>query len=419
MRCSDLRSDKSSQPVSGMNTSSPGSAGLEQIVAFRLAGHHLSARLPSGSLLSAAAACAMQNTPPGSAGLALHARVSGLSQREVDAALLEAKTLLQVWSLRAAPHVIPTADASLFTLGLLPPDEESTRAFIYGVVPALEKIGISAMQVVDLCATALLAELNGRALTKDELGLRLAARIVPLLTAPQREAWGMQSWYAAGQSLGESVVRFALPLLSLRGLCCHAGRAGGKAYHARVDQWLDAPLPRGEPDQARAGLVRRYLRAYGPSTVEEFAGWAGISPIQAGRSWALVEPELAPVWVRGRQTWLLEGDLPTLAFPPQPAGVRLLPPHDPYLQMRDRATLVSDTARRRRIWRAVGSPGVVLANGQVVALWRGVKKGGRLRVSVEAFEPLEPSLRVEVEIELEALAAFRGCQTVDVEFSGS
>lgn len=359
----------------------------------------------------------MQNTPPGSAGLALHARIGGLTPGEVDAALLESKALLQAWSLRAAPHVFPTADASLFTLGLLPPDEESTRAFIYGVVPALDKIGISAMQVVDLCATALLAELNGQSLTKDELGLRLSARIVPLLTAPQREAWGTQSWYAAGQSLGESVVRFALPLLSLRGLCCHAGRAGGKAYHARTDRWLGSPLPDNILDQARAGLVRRYLRAYGPSTVGDFAGWAGVSPIQAALAWALVQAELVEIQFERRQTWLLEADLPALESPPQPAGVRLLPPHDPYLKTRDRATLVAEKPLQRRIWRAVGSPGAVLENGRIVAIWRVLKKGPRLDLKVEVFEPLAPAQRDEVEIEAAALAAFRECRSVQVEYT--
>lgn len=56
--------------------------------------------------------------------------------------------------------------------------------------------------------------------------------------------------------------------------------------------------------------------------------------------------------------------------PPGPAGVRLLPPYDSYLDQRDRETLLPDKALHRRVWRILGNPGVVLADGHIVRLWR-------------------------------------------------
>ena len=66
----------------------------DQVLAFRLAQHHLSQRLSRGSQVEVAGACGIQNTPPGAAALALHARVTGLTPTDVERALAVDKTLL-------------------------------------------------------------------------------------------------------------------------------------------------------------------------------------------------------------------------------------------------------------------------------------------------------------------------------------
>lgn len=170
----------------------------------------------------------------------------------------------------------------------MPTDEASIRFFIGGVEPALDKIGISATELVRITSEALDRGLDGRSLTKKELGIELAERVARQLKAQQLAAWWSPSWYASDQSLGESAIRFALPIMALQGLCCHAERRGDQAYLRRTDQWLGAPLPGESLEQARAELVRNYLHCYGPSTVEHLAGWAGIAPAQA--SWLRIGP---------------------------------------------------------------------------------------------------------------------------------
>lgn len=171
---------------------------------------------------------------------------------------------------------------------------------------------------------------------------------------------------------------------------------------------------RVEPDEARAELVRRYLRSYGPSTARHFAEWAGISPKQADRAWKLVDRELAEVDFAGRRVWLCERDMPDLMSPPDPTGVRLLPPHDAYLNQRDRETLVPDGALRRRLWRAIGNPGVVLVDGQVAGTWRPRKRGDRLTITVESFAPLAAGAREETAAEADLIGALRECAVTEV-----
>jgi hypothetical protein len=120
------------------------------VIAFRLGAHGLTERLDEDALLDAAGRCGIQNSPPGSALLALHARVRNLTRERVDGAVAEEKSLLQTWSMRGAPFYFPTADAPVFTTGVLPPSEEAMRRFLPGVVRALDTLDLSLTEAADL-----------------------------------------------------------------------------------------------------------------------------------------------------------------------------------------------------------------------------------------------------------------------------
>ncbi len=381
------------------------------MLAFRLQAHALAQRLPADALLEAAGACGIQNTPPGSAALALHARVRDLTPADFDRALAGEKTLLQVWSLRASPYAVPTRDAAVFTTGVLPEDEPSLRFFIRGAGPYLDLFGLSAADVVARTAEALLEVLDGRELTKNELGVLLAQHLSKDIPPEQLELWNAPDGMT---HYGESLVRFALSIVALQGLFCFAPWKRSAATFLLIDQWLGAPLPASDPCRARAELVRRYLSCYGPSTPEDFAEWAGIAPDQAHRTWQLVEPELACVTVGGRQAWLNGRDLLRLQAPLEPRGVRFLPPHDPYLLDRDRETLLPDKALHPFLWRSAGSPGALLVDGRLVAAWRPQKKGTRLRITIYPLGCTSNEIQADLEVEAALLAPFRGCTSVEV-----
>jgi hypothetical protein len=345
----------------------------EQILASRLSGHHLDQRLPAGSLLEAAGACGIQNTPPGSATVSLFARVEGLNLEDVERALVEDKRLVQVWAMRHSAWVVPSQDMAVFTLGLLPDDEESMRFFLYGLADHVEG---SALEAVEAMASALHRELDGHVLTKREMGAALLPH-APDYLKPHLEP-------SLFTSFGATIAR----PVALRGLFVFAPRTGNEASFVRADQWLGA-FPHADPASARAELVRRYLSFYGPATPEDFAAWAGISQAQAER-WSALAGHEAPL----ERSFL-------------PSGVRLLPPHDPYLGQRPRDQLVADADVRKRIWKPSGMPGTVLADGEIAAIWRQQKKGKRLALTIEPFAAVD---REAVEAEAAALGAFLGLE---------
>lgn len=386
----------------------------DEVVAFRLRSHHLHERSEDDGLIDAAGRCAVQNSPPGSALLALSARVRDISQDRLDEAVAEEKSLLQTWCMRGAPFYFPTLDAPVFTTGVLPPTETARRHLVPGVEPALEQLDMTLDEAVDLVGAEISDVLAGRLLAIDELGSELAGRITPQLSDRQRTTWQEEGPYAAGQPLGEGVVHFCIRILTLQRLVCFAPRAGNKAPFVLVDEWLDEPIPDVDPEVARAELLRRYLRSYGPSTRADFAAWVGVRTGDSDAWWRPVQGELSEVDFGGA-SWVLTDDLDALRSATAPTGVRLLPPRDPYTQLRDRATIV-DEAHHREVWRAQGGPGTVLIDGEIAGTWRPRKRGQRLTITVEPFAPLSARDRERLEDEAERIGPLRGASSVDVGY---
>jgi hypothetical protein len=340
--------------------------------------------------------------------------VQGIAQERVVAAIAEDKSLLQTWSMRGAPFLFPTADAPVFTAGVLPPTEEAMRHFIPGVEQAVDRLGIPLARAVELCGAEIDAVLSHRRLAINGLGQELARRIALRLTPDQRLLWEAEGPYAPGQPLGEAVVHFCLRILTLQGQVCFAPRDGNQAPFVLVREWLGHAITGTHPDTARAELLRRYLRCYAPSTRAGFAAWLGIEAGDTGPWWDLVRDELTAVEFGGT-AWILTEDLPALRSAPPADGVRLLPPHDPYTQMRDRETIVA-REHQRELWRPVGDPGAVLISGQIAGTWRPRKDGRKLTVAITAFHPVSAPDEELLHREAQQIAALRGAASADVVF---
>lgn len=386
----------------------------ETVIAFRLASHHLDVRLGEGDLLTAAGACGIQNTPPGSALLALDARVDGI-EAEAVARTVEDRSMLLTWSMRGAPYLFPTVDADVYTTGVLPPTERASRHFVPGVEQAVDRLGLTLTESVDLVAAATREVLPGRQLAIDELGAEVAELVAPRLTDPQREVWLEEGPYAAGQPIGEAVVHFCVRVLALRRVVCFAPRAGNKAPFVLTEEWLGRQVEEADPAASRAQLLRRYLRCYGPSSRGDFAAWLGVRAGDVDPWWGCLEDELVEVDV-GRRAWLLAADLDTLRTSTKPTGVRLLPPRDPYTQLRDRETIL-DKAHHRDVWRTSGDPGTVLVDGEIVGIWRPRKRGRELRLELTSFQALSRRRKDALAAEAERIGPLREASSVAVDFA--
>jgi hypothetical protein len=359
----------------------------EQVLAYRVAAHHLHERLPAGSEGEAAAVIGLQDFPPGLAASALSARVA-------DA---DIEALVIVYTFRGAAVAVPREDVAVFTVGLAPPDEAAARTLVGTAVDSLDPVGISATDALDRVSDAVADALAGDPLERDDFHQALRDRL------PEELLW----WCRGCQS--HHVHPSLWRATGIRGVLAVAGRRG------RVTVFGAPPKLRGVR-KAPAELTRRFLHAYGPATPADLAAWAGIAPAHARALLDGIAGETEEVDFGGRGALVLAADADALASPPVASGVRLLPPFDPYLDQRDRSTLWPDPAVRKRARSGIGAPGVLLVDGGVAGLWRPQKKGKRLVVNVE---PLSRAARragdaIEAEAEAQVLAPHRGASSANV-----
>jgi hypothetical protein len=357
----------------------------EQARAFRLARHHLHERAATPE---EAAVAGLQDTPPGSAATALAARAE-TGPEGLDA-------LVVVFSLRGAPMAVAPADQAAFTLGMEPPDEKAAQAMLASAWPALE--GVTAIEALDRVSEAVADALRDGPLAKDDFHQALRERLPSELL-----------WWCRG--CGSHHVHPSLwRRTGVRGVLAVVGRDGRSPVFGTPPE----PPPVADPG---AELARRFVHAYGPATPHLLSWWAGITPRHGRALWARIEDELVEVELDGEQRWALARDEAALADPPAARGVRLLPGLDPLAGAKDRELLVPEEAVRKRIWRMLGGPGMVLADGEVAGLWRPAKKGRRLVVTVEPLVPALKRRADELAAEAERLAPFRGAERGELEWA--
>jgi Winged helix DNA-binding domain len=115
-----------------------------------------------------------------------------------------------------------------------------------------------------------------------------------------------------------------LVLATLRGLTVRGPMRGGEQAFVLVRDWLGAPPPPMDREQALALLARRYLAGHDPADARDLAKWAGLPLGDARRGLAAIAPGLAE-----RDDGLASLAAPEEA-PPVP-DVRLLGAFDPLL----------------------------------------------------------------------------------------
>ena len=354
-----------------------------QALSFRVRRHHLAKRLDASGI-EAAAVVGLQDTPPGSAAVALAARADALPE-----ALDE---LVLVPSVRGAPLAVARRDLPVFTAGLEPPDEEAARAVVGNAWKSLD--GIAAMEALDRVSEAVHDSLRDGPLPRDDFHQALRERL------PAELLW----WCRGCQS--HHVHPSLWRATGIRGVLAIVGREGRSAV-------FGLPPESPELEDPGAELARRFLRAYGPARPRLFADWAGLAGSHARALWERAGP-LVALDLDGTRAWILAGDEDALHEGADIRGVRLLPNLDPLNAGRDRELLVPDAGVRKRIWTVLGGRGVVLVAGRVAGLWRPAKQGKRLVVTAEPLGKLSRAARDGLSAEAERIAPFRGAAAAEV-----
>jgi hypothetical protein len=180
------------------------------------------------------------------------------------------------------------------------------------------------------------------------------------------------------------------------------GRAG-QSLHTSAEHWLGPAAAADQPGpEALAGLVTRYLGAFGPATARDVAAWSGLTGTRA------VMEELRPSLVAFRDEQGAElFDLPSAPRPGEeaPAPVRLAAEFDNLLLSHADRSRVVHPGHLKRFYTINGIfPGSVLIDGFVAGMWRLVRAKSTATLTVELFGPARE--RDQVAQEAERMLAF-------------
>ena len=343
----------------------------------RLDRHGLSAPVRGGPAEAVAAMCGAHAQVLSAAELSIGLRVAGATRSDVRDALWNERTLVKTFGPRGTVHLLPTHELPLWTGALDAIPRPANR------MPA--GAGLTEDQTDEVVAAVAEALVDAE-LSIDELTAAVVARTGSWAADPVMPAFGgmWPRW------------RQAMHLAAHRGVLCFGPNRGRNVTYTSPQRWLPGFRPAPAPD-ALAGLVRRYLHAYGPATPQQFAQW-----LSAPRRWAAelfdsLAGELQLLDVGGTLAWVPAGDTAPGTVPPH--GVRLLPYFDAYtVGCHPREQLFPGPAAQRALSGGqAGNFAVLLIDGTVAGVWHLRRSGRRLSITVEPLNALTAAERRDLD----------------------
>jgi hypothetical protein len=197
---------------------------------------------------------AVQGQDARGARLAIRARSSGLTARDVDRSLTEDRSLIITWLCRGTLHLVAAPDYPwLHAL--------TTPQLFTGNARRLAQEGVTPADAERAVAVVERSLADEGPLTREQLRVRIAR---------------------AGVRTERQALVHLLGLACLRGFAVRGPMVGRQHAYVLVRDWLgeDKPVPR---ERALAELARRYLVGHGPADERDLAKWAGL-PLRDARA---------------------------------------------------------------------------------------------------------------------------------------
>jgi len=305
--------------------------------------------------------------------LGLWTRLAGFERAALTAAL-HARRVVRATAWRGTLHLLTADDLRTFRGSLQEMLSRGMRSVLGGRVEGLDMVALLAEARGFFAAKpasfeAARAHLATRFPVDDARFLGYAVRThLPLVQVPDDSAWGFPA----------------------------------AADFALAEQWLGQEIPTG--NAGLPALVRRYLAAFGPASIQDAQNWSGIGGLRA--TFAALRGELATFRdARGRELF----DLPDAPRPEEatPAPVRFLPEYDNLvLGHDDRRRIVADAHRPRLVTKNLQVPATFLIDGFVAGTFKVERKKKTATLALTPFGKLLKKDQRALEAEGDALLAF-------------
>jgi uncharacterized protein YcaQ len=191
------------------------------------------------------------------------------------------------------------------------------------------------------------------------------------------------------------------------GLICYGPEQNNKATFVRADRWLPKQKVVAEAE-AKQILLRRYLQAFGPATLQDFARWMGLPMPEAKEVWISQQAELVEVGGEDEKRFILREDYNELLDGKiDEQTLRLLAHFDAYLLGHADKNHLVDASNYKQVYRNQGwiSP-VILLDGRVIGIWSYQRRGNNWLLEIEPFEKFSKTAQAKIAAEAASLGEF-------------
>lgn len=348
----------------------------------RLTRRHLLADGPNQDVAGATAQLVgLHATDPATPYLTLWARLPGFGVGDLDHALYEARSVAKHLAMRRTLWVFATADLALVQPSCSDRVADNERRRL---VADLEKSGVADDGGAWLAAAS--AAVLGHLAEHGHASARELRAALPELAGSYDPAPG-KTWGGLGP-----VSPRVMTVMGVRGDLIRGPNEGAwttsRPRWLLTTDWLGAPVVPAAPDEARAVMIRKWLRAFGPATEADVKWWFGhtLTWTRAGlRDVGAVEVELEGSAAPG---YALPDDLEP--EPPVEPWCALLPGLD-VTTMGWQARDWYLGAHREQVFDRNGNAGpTAWCDGRVVGGWRQDADG---RVEVQILEDVGAAAR--------------------------
>jgi hypothetical protein len=344
----------------------------EQIHAFRLRRHHLLDQSAKDLVTICRDVCGVQAQIMSAAQLQLWARNHAITSEMVNDALWKTRSLVKTSLMRQTLHLVPADEFPLYIAA-----HKNARAKAVLSIMARCKI---TREEADALSALILEELKAGPAPRAAITAAVRPKVSKRLRVWMDKVW--------------SIVR--LPVIE--GLVCYGPGEGNQATFIRTEHWLPAQsrvdAVKFDEVQAQKELFRKYLRAYGPATLHDFAHWSLISMAEVRALRPLLDSEIA----EHNGLLLLREDMRILqATSPELNSVHLLPYFDVYLLAHRFKEHFLKPRFYKRVYRNQGwiSP-VILINGEIAGVWNYKLARKTLEIEIELFARIGSRTRRQI-----------------------
>ncbi len=357
-----------------------------QVNSWRLERHHLLHRARRKDISTVVSdVCGIQAQVLSAAELALRARVEGITQRDVRGALWEDHSVVKTWCMRGTLHLLATSDLPTYVAAL--------KTKLPGIQKWLGKQGVKPSEVNSI-TRGIKAALKGRTVLREDLIRQVESRtkLSRATSRAFRSAWGILLRPAAYE-----------------GLLTFGPSVGPKTTFFRPDElvrdWREPSVR-----EAFRNLFHRFVRAYGPVLINDFAHWWGNlrgeerSILESSRS------DLVEVRVGNHRGWMNQSGGEEAAGMEQIHSARLLPSFDCYAMFYSPREMFVPKAHRSRIFRQTAGwnyPALVV-DGFAAGIWGMRKRSRKVEINLELFRELTAAEKRLVKEDASGIGEFYG-----------